>query len=374
MDNQNSNIPYPQYQAYTQHQANVYAAPKQPSGWGKLWAAIGLAFAVSFVQILGLVLGMLSRSDTAMFAAAELVGGIAAMLFVLALGGKKLATPSLDGIGETWRIIRWIFITDAVIALIEIIGTIQSGEFALASDWFLRTLLVLILCVGVGVYEEFTFRGLIFNGLLSRMGVTNKGMFWAIIISSLIFGLMHVDPFNMNWADPSQLLQALLKIVQTGIFGFAAAVAVLRTRNIWPIALFHCLNDFILMLMYNGLMENPISTEYVLSGDEGLTVIAVYLVLIVAYVPALVASVRALKQHHAPDRGQFYRGRTYPAAYVTAPPMAYTVPQTGYTAPPASTPMQPAPAQQTPAQPAPVQQAIVQPPAYPQEPPQPPSA
>lgn len=368
MDNQNSNIPYPQQQAYPQHQADpqqqaypqyqadpqqqaypqhqayAYAAPKQPSGWGKLWAALALAFAVFIVQIIGLLLGMLSRSDTAMFAAAELVGGIAAMLFVFALGGRKLATPSLDGIGETWRIIRWIFITDAIIAVIEIIGTIYSGEFVLASDWFLRTLLVLILCVGVGVYEEFTFRGLVFHGLLSRMGVTNKGMFWAIIISSLIFGLMHVDPFSMNWADPSQFLQALLKVVQTGIFGFAAAVAVLRTRNIWPVALFHCLNDFILMLMYNGLMENPISTEYVLSGDEGLSVIAVYLVLIVAYVPALVASVRALKQHQAPDRGQFYRAHTYPAAYVAAPPVVHAMPQ-------ASAPMQPTTQPQEPPQP-----------------------
>lgn len=316
MYNQNSNMPYWQYQSAVQ------PAPKQPSGWGKLWAAFALAFAVLFVQVIGILFGMLSRSDTAMLASAEVIGGIAAMLFVFALGGKKLATPSLEGMGETWRLVRWIFITDAVIAVIEIAGTVASGEFELASAWFLRILLLMILCIGVGMYEEFTFRGLIFNGLLSRMGTNSKGIFWAVIISSLIFGAMHIDILNTNWADPSQLFQALLKIMQTGIFGFVAAVAVLRTGNIWPIALIHCLNDFMLMLIYNGLMENPISTEYVVSGDEGLAIIAVYLVLIAAYSPALITSIRALKEHTAPDRGQFYRTRTYPsypASYMGAP-------------------------------------------------------
>ena len=159
------------------------------------------------------------------------------------------------------------------------------------------------------------------------MGTSTKGIFWAVILASFIFGLMHVDFMGTNWSDPSQALQAALKVVQSGIFGFAAAVAVLKTGNLWPVIILHGLNDFMLMLATNGLMNNPISTEYVIEGSEGLMIIALYLTLIFAYSPSVVTSMRMLKEHTAPDRGQFYKVRTVPASYAVAQPVAVAAPQ-----------------------------------------------
>lgn len=310
-----------------------YQVVKQPSGWGKLWAAFGLAFAVLFIQVFGIFLGLLSRTDNGMLTVGEVVGGIAALLFVLALGGKKLATPSFAGLKETWRIVKWIFIADAIIAVIDTISIVVDGTFELATLWPLRVLTLFIMCAGIGLFEEATFRGLVFHGLLARMGVNRKGIFWAVIISSLIFGFMHIDPMSMNWADPSQVAQAILKIAQTGIFGFAAAAAVLKTGNLWPVVFFHGLNDFVLMFVSNGLMPTPvITTEYVAEGTEGLMAIGIYLVLCIAYAPSIVVAMRTIKELPVPDRGQFYKARTYDT-YAIAPQSVYAAPQAYYAAP-----------------------------------------
>ena len=291
-------------------QANPYAtrSVKQPSGWARLWGAFGLAFLVVIIQTIAFLVGMMSHSNEGMLTVGEVAGGIAAMLFVLVMGGRKMATPSLEGMGETWRIVRWLFLADAVIAVIDMVSTIAEGSFELAELWPLRILMLVLMCAGIGLFEEATFRGLVFNGLLARMGTNKKGMFWAIVLSSLFFGVMHIDPTSVAWTDPSQILQVVLKVAQTGIFGFVAAVCVLETGNIWPIALVHGLNDFMLMFVYNGLMPEPVTTEYVSSGTDGLLAIGIYVALCVAYLPSLVVAYRTFLNHAAPDRGAFYRG------------------------------------------------------------------
>ena len=329
---------YPQYQqvASVPVQANpsVYAAPvKQPKGWGKLWAAFGLILLVQIIQVLFVFLGMLSRTDDGMMTVAEIGGGIAALLFVLLLGGKKLATPSLEGMGEAWKVLKWIFIADLIIAGIEAASLIADSSFELAQLWPLRLITLFLMCAGIGLFEEATFRGLCFHGLLARMGTSSKGIFWAVMISSFIFGLMHVDFVGINWTDPSQVAQAGLKVIQAGAFGFAAAVAVLKTGNLWPVIILHGLNDFMLLIVANGLMDNPVTTQYVSEGSDGLMIIGIYLLLILAYSPSVVVAIRTIKEHPTPDRGQFYRPRNYPAGYTAVAPAAATMPQQVYAVP-----------------------------------------
>ena len=333
----------------TAQQGRIYASTvKQPKGWAKLCAAFGLVLVVLFVQGFAMIFGMISASDDAMIASGEIAGGVAALLFVYALGGKKLATPSLEGMGEAWRVIKWIFIADALIAVIDLVAVIADGSLQLAQLWGLRVVMLALMCAGIGLFEEATFRGLALHGLLARMGTSTKGMVWAVVLSSLLFGLLHIDPTSIDLADPSHVAQAVLKVAQTGIFGFVAAAVVLKTGNLWPVALLHGLNDFMLMLVGNGLMSNPVTTDYVSSGSDGLLAIVIYLVLCLAYLPSAISAARILKEHPVPDRGQFYRARVvpiysvvYPAAYAPVPashvasPAAYTPTPANYAASPA---------------------------------------
>ena len=68
----------------------------------------------------------------------------------------------------------------------------------MVSDWPLQLALVIMLCLLVGTFEEGLFRGIVFSGLLARFGETRRGLIGAVIVSSLIFGFVHVTPSIMN--------------------------------------------------------------------------------------------------------------------------------------------------------------------------------
>lgn len=102
-----------------------------------------------------------------------------------------------------------------------------------------------ILCIMVGIFEESMFRGVMLQGILKKTGKTYKGIWIAIIISSLLFGIIHVDSyiFGGNY-DFAGVMQTIGKIIQTGTFGILLSAIYLKTKNFWGIALVHALNDF----------------------------------------------------------------------------------------------------------------------------------
>ena len=118
-----------------------------------------------------------------------------------------------------------------------LLGTAMKNE-GMVSDWPLQLALVIMLCLLVGTFEEGLFRGVVFSGLLARFGETRRGLIGAVIVSSLIFGFVHVTPSIMNGQVVTGLdmAQAALKTLQAGILGAFLAALFLKTRNIWGIA------------------------------------------------------------------------------------------------------------------------------------------
>jgi membrane protease YdiL (CAAX protease family) len=90
---------------------------------------------------------------------------------------------------------------------------------------------------GAGLPEEFLFRAL----LLSRLEAWWKSPSWALLGASAIFGLSHlpIDYFvftRNNWRET--LIMAFT--FQMG-FGFVFGFAFQRTRNVWPLSVFHAM-------------------------------------------------------------------------------------------------------------------------------------
>ena len=171
----------------------VQPRKRQPSGWGKLWAAFGLGVAAYVIliaiQVIVLVRAgaeaSISNEDMAI---SELVAGMCALLFILALGGKRIARPSLRGMGTAWKAALWLFIADGLFVVLEAIEVALGFEqIEVAADWPVRVGILALLCFGIGLFEETTMRGLCLNGLLARMGRTRGGVYCAVILSSLMF-------------------------------------------------------------------------------------------------------------------------------------------------------------------------------------------
>ena len=307
-------------------------AHRLPSGWGKLWAALGLGIASYLVLIAAEVVGVLAMQATevdfnVVMASCELIAGAFALLFVFLLGGKHIARPQMAGMGEAWVAALWLFGANGIFVAIEIAGVaLGTTSIDIAPDWPLRTLVLALLCIGVGLLEESTMRGLCLNGLLVRMGRTRGGVYGAIIISSLLFGLMHIDPLS-GFDDPLLIGQNLMKALQTGMCGFLFAAILVKTRNLWAVISIHAANDFMLLFMSSALTANPVSTDYAQAGDQGAALLMVYVILCVLYLPFLLIGKRLIDQA-SPWRGDFYhyRASTLIAPANTAIPAAQPVP------------------------------------------------
>jgi membrane protease YdiL (CAAX protease family) len=91
----------------------------------------------------------------------------------------------------------------------------------------------------VGLSEELMFRSIMFRGLLARFRV------WpAILLTSLLFGLVH----SLNVFTTGQMEQAVLQSAAAFMQGLAYLAIRIRTRSVWPMVIVHALWDFSLML------------------------------------------------------------------------------------------------------------------------------
>jgi membrane protease YdiL (CAAX protease family) len=92
----------------------------------------------------------------------------------------------------------------------------------------------IIFLLGIGISEEIFSRGLTF-GMLRHYGERK-----AIIVSSAIFGLLHINVYVGQYWD---LWDAYHHVVSSACWGFLACSIMIATRSIWFTALFHACVD-----------------------------------------------------------------------------------------------------------------------------------
>ncbi len=114
---------------------------------------------------------------------------------------------------------------------------LMSGDMSINAT-FLQFLLYSLFCVSIGIIEETVFRGCVLPLVLLRCEKSRKGIFWAVIISSAIFGAMHL--FNLlGGFNPYVFLQVGYSFLIGAVCGFALVVS----GNIFVPILFHAIFD-----------------------------------------------------------------------------------------------------------------------------------
>lgn len=120
--------------------------------------------------------------------------------------------------------------------------------FGVVSGGFKSGLAILNLLLGcllIGICEEFLCRGWLLNEFLERYGDTKKGIWYSIIISGIIFGLMHIgNIFTIGQAVSTTITQ----IVSATGSGILFGLIYYKTKNIWSVIILHGLWDFSLFL------------------------------------------------------------------------------------------------------------------------------
>lgn len=102
-------------------------------------------------------------------------------------------------------------------------------------------IIVIIEQIFVGIFEEFLFRGLILNTLLEKTKhLQYKGMIWSLLLSSLLFGSVHL----LNLFDnPQQIYSTISQVFAATFIGVFLGALYLRSENIWVVVFYHALID-----------------------------------------------------------------------------------------------------------------------------------
>ncbi len=111
-----------------------------------------------------------------------------------------------------------------IIGLFGFEQTPSSSSTIADTSFFSFLLQVLVVAVFPAICEETTHRGLLLNGF-SSMGIKR-----AVIFSSLLFGLMHLNINQFFYAT---------------VLGFIIAVSVIASKSIFPAMIIHFMNNFL---------------------------------------------------------------------------------------------------------------------------------
>lgn len=164
------------------------------------------------------------------------------------LGNISFKSPGFSNIG---RILLFTFCIMPAISLINAVSTIFVENHAAATMEVVisNPLWVNVLLIGIvpGICEEYLFRGLIFNGYSKKNPVR------AMLMSSLLFGLIHM---NVN-----QFLYAF-------VMGMVLCLLVYATKTVASSMIAHCFFNSYNVIMAYSAMEILEEAEEILKEAE----------------------------------------------------------------------------------------------------------
>lgn len=95
-------------------------------------------------------------------------------------------------------------------------------------------------CLAIGLFEEAAFRGVILLSAAEQRHGTKKELLVAVLLSSAIFGGVHL----VNLFAGAGLGSVIRQIGYSFLIGAMCSVVLLKTANIWLCVLLHAVYDF----------------------------------------------------------------------------------------------------------------------------------
>ena len=161
--------------------------------------------------------------------------GSAVFVTILIYLGYRVIKPFGKGF---WRALLFSLPAFAVaVNNLPIYPLISGLARVTAPPW--RIALLAAECLFVGLFEEACFRGVVFLGFLEKRRATTLGRFWAIVLSSAVFGLVHL--VNIFFSSP---IAVLMQIGYSFLIGAMCSVVLMKTANIWLCVALHSIFNF----------------------------------------------------------------------------------------------------------------------------------
>ena len=124
---------------------------------------------------------------------------------------------------------------------------IMLGDMSINAT-FLQVITYSLFCLSIGILEETVFRGCLLPLCMFKCSKSKKGLFWAVVQSSALFGAMHL--FNLLAGfSPAVFLQ----VGYSFLIGLVCGFALIVSGNIYAPILLHAVFDFGGFLLGEGL-------------------------------------------------------------------------------------------------------------------------
>ncbi|MGD8456258.1 MAG: CPBP family intramembrane metalloprotease [Anaerolineales bacterium] len=138
-----------------------------------------------------------------------------------------------------WKAV-WLVWPLAILALLNL-SSLFDGSLVIDTSRPGSIVLYTILNLSIGFCEEVMGRGVILLVMLRKWGNKQKGIYQAVLVSSVLFGAAHL--FNLI-VGRLPLLPNLTQVVYSFAFGVVFAACFLRNNSIWPVIIMHAAVDF----------------------------------------------------------------------------------------------------------------------------------
>lgn len=165
--------------------------------------------------------------------------GVGAVVFfsILAFLGYRVLNPLRRPLGKAL-----IFCIPAALVVVNnmpILSMLRGDAyFILGEPWYI--LWFALECLAIGLFEEAAFRGVALLIIAEKRRTTQKGLFVSILLSSAVFGLVHLANI-LAGASPGAVL---LQIGYSFLIGAMCAVVLFKTANLWLCVILHAVYDF----------------------------------------------------------------------------------------------------------------------------------
>lgn len=132
----------------------------------------------------------------------------------------------------------------------------------------------------VGATEEIWMRALILNQMNEKYGMTKKGQRKAIIISALIFGLIHF--INLSYMD---VINVIVQVIYAFAGGILFGAIFMKKRNIFAVSTIHFLGNWLSLAIGEcfigtstvlSVQMTPLIIVITIMGGVGVPVLSAY--------------------------------------------------------------------------------------------------
>ena len=165
--------------------------------------------------------------------------GVGAVVFfaILISLGYKVLNPIRKPFGKSL-----LFCIPAALVVVNNMPILSmiwgDAYFVHGEPWYI--LWFALECLAIGLFEEAAFRGVALLLIAEKRRSTKKGLFMSIILSSAVFGVIHLANI-LAGASPGAVL---LQIGYSFLIGAMCSVVLFKTGNLWLCVILHGVYDF----------------------------------------------------------------------------------------------------------------------------------